>query len=251
METGLDRLNHRVTKFAADKVNQGTVRVLIESVAAASGTTVSFDNQYLYHLLGSGDLIVRHRIVARGDFPEWQPGIKMWLPKVGLQMTIPKEFNRFSWYGRGPFETYPDRKSGAKFGVYCGTVQDQYMPYLVPQDYGNKTDVRWATLMNDRGQGLLITAFPCTNVSVQHFSTDNLTRANQRFQLIPSDRITVNIDHAVTGVGGTPVPTLPKYRVMPGVYEYVVCLRAFSRDEGSPMQLSKRLLPYLTVGFKE
>jgi beta-galactosidase len=251
METGLDRLNHRVTKFAVDKLNQGTVRVLVETIAAASGTTVSFENQYLYHLLGSGDLILRHRIVALGEFPEWQPGIKMWLPKVGLQMVMPKDFNRFSWYGRGPFETYPDRKSGAKFGVYSGTVQDQYVPYLIPQDCGNKTDVRWATLMNDHEEGVMITAFPSTNVSVSHYSTDNLTRANQRFQLAPGDGITVNIDHAVTGVGGTPVPTLPKYRVMPGVYEYLICLRAFSKEAGSPMELSKRRLPYLNTRFEE
>jgi beta-galactosidase len=166
-------------------------------------------------------------------------------------MTMPEGFNRFRWYGRGPFETYPDRKTGAKLGVYSGTVNDQYSPYLIPQDYGNKTDVRWATLTGDRGIGLMFKASPSTNVSVQHYGTDNLSRANYRFQLKPQNRITVNIDQAVTGVGGTPVPTLLKYRVMPGTYEYVICLRPFAENEVSPMELSKRKLPYLNAGFTE
>ncbi len=251
LETGLDRLNHQVLSVAFERVAPGVGRLLIKTVAAAPDSPVWFKSDYLYHVLGSGDLILRHRVVAHGDFPEWQPGIDMWLPKVGLQMTIPEEFSRFRWYGRGPFETYPDRKTGAKLGVYSGTVEDQYSPYLIPQDYGNKTDVRWATLTDDRGVGLMIKASPSTNVSVQHYGTDNLTRANYRFQLKPQSEITVNIDHAVTGVGGTPVPTLPKYRVMPGTYEYVICLRPFAESEASPMELSKRDLPYLNAGFAE
>jgi len=249
METGLDRLVHHVTGCAVEKLDQGVIQVLVETVAEAPDTRVSFKNRYVYRLLGSGDLILRHRVIAHGEFPEWQPGAEMWLPKVGLHLMMPKAFCHFRWYGRGPFETYPDRKTGAKFGVYSGSVQEQYVPYLIPQDYGNKTDVRWATLTDDQGVGLMITAFPSTNISVQHYDTDNLTRANYLYQLTPQDRVTVNIDHAVAGVGGTPVPTLPKYRVMPGVYEYVISLRPFSEDRVSPMELSKRRLPYLDVGF--
>ena len=79
-----------------------------------------------------------------------------WLPRIGLQLKVPSAFRAFGWYGRGPFETYPDRKTGAKIGLYSGTAEEQYEPHLAPQDYGNRTNVRWAALTNgtrrtDRG----------------------------------------------------------------------------------------------------
>jgi beta-galactosidase len=154
-----------------------------------------------------------------------------WLPKIGIQMTLADSLRHFQWYGRGPQETYPDRKTGAKVGVYSGSVDDQYEPYLIPQDYGNKTDVRWAALVDDAGDGLLVVGKEHLNVSVHCFDTDNLTRALYPFQLVRQHGVTLNVDHRVSGVGGTPIKTLPKYRVLPGEFSYSIRLRPFcSRD---------------------
>ncbi len=162
-----------------------------------------------------------------------------WLPKIGMQMTLADAFSDFTWYGRGPHETYPDRKTGAKIGLYSGTVDEQFEPYLMPQDFGNKTDVRWASLTDADGIGLSIGGAEPLNVSVQHYSTDNLSRALYAFQLVRQDGITVNIDHAVSGVGGTPIRTLEKYRVLPGEYRYRVRLRPFSTDDVTATELQR------------
>ena len=63
-------------------------------------------------------------------------------------------YEQFTWYGRGPHETYMDRKEGAQVGVYRGTVDEQFVPYVVPEENGNKTDVRWVTLTNTDGDRL-------------------------------------------------------------------------------------------------
>lgn len=64
-----------------------------------------------------------------------------------------------TWHGRGPHENYPDRKLSANMGVYSGTVHEQYVPYIRPQDNGNKCDVRWVALYQpNTRRGLLARA---------------------------------------------------------------------------------------------
>jgi beta-galactosidase len=169
-------------------------------------------------------VIIKHNVKCVGKMPEW-------LPKIGLQLTLADSLTQFQWCGRGPFETYPDRKTGAKVGVYSGTVDEQYEPYLIPQDHGNKTDVRWAALTDETGDGLFVSGNLLLNVSVHKYSTDNLTRALYPFQLVPQTGITLNVDHRVSGVGGTPIKTLKKYRVLPGEFTYRVRLRPFSNQK--------------------
>lgn len=75
------------------------------------------------------------------------------LLRMGMQLTVPSEYYFMQWFGRGPDETYSDRK-GAKVGIYGGTTVDQYHAYPRPQETGNKTDVRWMRLVNGEGVGI-------------------------------------------------------------------------------------------------
>lgn len=70
------------------------------------------------------------------------------IPRLGMYLTLPKEFNTVEWYGKGPEETYWDRKTGQKTGHYSGKVEAQFHRYSRPQETGNKTDVRWISLSN-------------------------------------------------------------------------------------------------------
>jgi beta-galactosidase len=78
------------------------------------------------------------------------------IPRVGMQMKVPPEFQFMQWYGRGPHETYWDRKSSGEIGLWKGTVWDQMHRYSRPQETGNKTDVRWMSLTNAEGIGIKI-----------------------------------------------------------------------------------------------
>jgi beta-galactosidase len=153
-------------------------------------------------------MILEHEVTPVGKMPEW-------LPRIGIQMVLDPSFDQVKWYGRGPFETYPDRKTGAKVGVYSGLVKDMYEPYLIPQENSNKTDVRWEVLQNGNGLGLKISSSEPFNFSALNVESDNLSRAWYPFQLKPFDGITLNVDYALSGVGCTAISTLNKYRVMP------------------------------------
>lgn len=90
------------------------------------------------------------------------------------------------------------------------------------------------------GDGLFVAGKPHLNVSVHVFSTDNLSRALYPFQLVRQEGVTLGVHHRVSGVGGTPVRTLQKYRVLPGEFAYTIRLRPFSSLEISAQQLSRQ-----------
>jgi beta-galactosidase len=157
---------------------------------------------------------------------------------MGLQLTLPASLSNLTWYGRGPFESYADRKDAALVGLYNGKVADQSFPYTMAQETGNKTDVRWAHLSDASGNtGLLIVAEPVSgtatllNVNARDYTDAALLAAkNPHAQAIERGNTTlVNIDFQQMGLGGddswTP-RTHPEYLLPPtGTYTYSFRLR--------------------------
>ncbi|MEZ4886366.1 MAG: glycoside hydrolase family 2 TIM barrel-domain containing protein [Chitinophagales bacterium] len=90
------------------------------------------------------------------------------LPKVGNEWLVAQDLDRLQWYGRGPEEAYWDRKNELRMGVYSGSVREQFVPYIRPQENGNKADVRWATLTDTLGVGFLVEG-ENLNISAHHY----------------------------------------------------------------------------------
>jgi hypothetical protein len=175
-------------------------------------------------LYGSGDLQIDTRITPLSELPS--------LPRVGLQLRLPEQLNRFTWYGRGPHESYPDRQESAAIGVYAGIVADQYEPYIMPQENGLKMETRWAAVTDARGMGLLAVAAPRFNVSALHYAPEDLTRATHRHLLRPRRETILHLDHRTGGLGSNscgPLP-LPQYLIQPEEMAFSVRLRPISRD---------------------
>lgn len=134
-------------------------------------------------------------------------------------MVLPGGYETFTWYGRGPHESYSDRKEGAQIGVYSGSVDAQYVPCIRPQENGNKTDVRWVVLSNgNSGIGLLAAGVPgdqakfsLLEVSPHHFATEDLAKSAHTDGLKRREDITLNLDCRQSGLDGASCgpPTLP------------------------------------------
>jgi beta-galactosidase len=139
-----------------------------------------------------------------------------------MRFVLPKAYEGMRWYGRGPHESYWDRKSGAALGVYAGTVAEQYVPYIMPQEFGNKTDVRWVSFSDAQGKGLRFRAAPLLEVSAKHFTDHELFAARHTVDLQAHDEIFVNIDWHQMGLGGASCGpmTLPEYQILPGEYQF-------------------------------
>ncbi len=198
-----------------------------------------FECVYTYTIHGSGDVLIDTHVVPGSELPP--------LPRVGLQMCLPGAYNHFTWYGRGPHETYADRKLGAQISVYSGSVDEQYVPYIMPQENGNKTEVRWAALTNDEGLGLLAVGMPLLNVSAHHFTTEDLTKARHTYELKRREDITLNLDYAQSGLGNASCGpgVLPQYLLEAREYRFSLRLRPLSPRQASPVELSKQVIEHV------
>ena len=214
---GIDDLNYKIEQIDIIQADENLLKMNVIETAYTSTNTGGFRNYYSYIIHSDGRIDVSIKSNAQGDMPQW-------LPRIGLQWQLPEQYEEIKWYGRGPYENYPDRKTGAKMGVYISTVKEEYVPYLIPQDHGNKTDVYWVEFTNSKGNGLRIESHKAFNFSAHPYSTEQLERAMYPFQLKNEEVIYLNTDPEVTGVGDTSKSTLLKYRVMPGTYSFAFTL---------------------------
>lgn len=224
-QAGLDRLRERVQRVETVRLSAQAVRITVRSQLRAPGHAAGFDVETAYTVLGSGDVLIDTALDPQGELPP--------LPRVGLQMVVPGRYNTFTWYGRGPHESYPDRKVGAPVGLYRGSVDEQYVPYIFPQENGNKADVRWASLTARGGEGLLVAGETLLNVGALHHTTRDLERAAHTHELTRRRDITLSVDYRQCGLGSAscgPGP-LPQYLVWPEPMRFRVRLRALARGE--------------------
>lgn len=124
------------------------------------------------------------------------------LPRFGMQLSMPAGFDQITWYGRGPQETYWDRKTGGEIGIYHDSVENWNHPYIRSQDVGNRTDVRWMTLLDASGLGLKFAGSQPLSVSVWPFSFADLEKASHAHELPRREFNLVHIDWKLHGVGG-------------------------------------------------
>ena len=221
---GLEHPGHQLGEVTIRELPDKKVRIAMVIYTASPGRGSGFEEHRTYDVSGDGAIELTHKIIPHGNMPAL-------LPKTGLKFLLPNEFSQLEWYGRGPFETYPDRKTGAKVGVWRSTAEDEYVPYLIPQDHGNKTDVRWLSISNAAGQGFRVEASgELLNFSLHQYDTDNLTRAVYPFQLVKPKFLTLNIDYEVSGVGETARRQLAQYRVMPSEKVYMLKFEPISGE---------------------
>jgi beta-galactosidase len=211
--TGLDRMWWMKDSFSWREPDSSSVEVLSRSIHVTGDGRGAFIDNLRYTIGSDGVITIENSLVPNGQMPSW-------LPRIGQQWILDNGLVNISWYGRGPQENYPDRKTGYRIGVYSSTASDMYEPYLKPQDYGLRTDNRWVRVTDAGGTGLEFTGDRPFNFSAQIYDTENLTRAMYTYQLHKADGITLNLDYATSGVGCTAAGVFPEYQVMPGRYDF-------------------------------
>lgn len=150
-----------------------------------------------YTIYGSGDVIIECNVKPSSDLPP--------LPRVGVEFHLEKSIDKIKWYGRGPFECYPDRKVSAHVGVYEDNVGDMHVPYIVPGECSGRADVRWVTFQNKDGYGIFASIYgssPPMQMSASYYTTAELERATHNEELVKGDSIEVHLDHKHMGLGG-------------------------------------------------
>ena len=160
------------------------------------------------------------------------------LPRFGMHLQMPVEYQNMTWFGRGPGESYQDRKSSSFIDYYHGKVIDQYVPYPWPQENGNKTDVRWMAFQNDKNRGLIFKGGQPLEMSGHHYSIRDLDREpSHNFDLPMKNFVEINIDLKQMGVGGDNswgYRPHDEYRLLDDSYTYrysIIPVDEFKGDE--------------------
>ncbi|MHA1659018.1 MAG: glycoside hydrolase family 2 TIM barrel-domain containing protein [Promethearchaeota archaeon] len=214
-------VNRKVMDISAEQLKPQVIFIKVYSEIFNNEKNL----ETIYTIHGNGDVYIENNFTPNKE-----------MIRFGMQMSIPEQFNTMTWFGRGPHETMLDRKTGAAVGIYSGLVENLIHPYVRPQENGNRTDVRWFTMSNKDGSGLLISDVGGTYLSISAwpYTMEDLESARHDHELPHRKSITINIDYKQQGVGGDlpALALLKKESKLKGKIPYSYCfrLRPFTKD---------------------
>jgi len=222
---GLRHLVARAVSFNVEKTEGNTVRIAViadYSGAKAERVAGYATNQPKISPTGEDlppDALVFHVVSAWTVYPDGSVALQsaisatgrdIPLAKIGFTMELPAAYSKAEYYGRGPEENYPDRKTGSFFGRYSRAVKDFFEPYAKPQDMANREDVSWVALRDESGSGVLFTGLGRMSATVLPYSADELAAAAHPTDLPASPgRTRLDLDAAVLGLGGASCGPIP------------------------------------------
>ncbi|MDA0380746.1 beta-galactosidase subunit alpha [Vibrio owensii] len=188
---------------------------------------------YRYQINAQGHLNVELSGERYGDYPHV-------IPVIGLDLGINGNFDQVSYYGRGPEENYQDSRQANLIDVYHSTVADMFEDYPYPQNNGNRQHVRWASLTNRHGTGLLVKPQQEINFSAWFYTNQNLHEAQHTIELEKSGYITLNLDHQVMGLGSNSwgSEVLDSYRVYMDEFRYGLTLMPLQAGDCSAQAMA-------------
>ena len=223
-------------------VNMKAVKTGNHLIAITSDYNIIKDSaqvKIVYTISGDGVVKVEYALTANDSLPN--------IPKVGMQCGINNNDTTIQWYGRGLGENYVDKNYGFDVGVYTLPISRFDEPYVVPQENGNRTDVRWMYLQNESNKnGLLIVADSLLSMSAWPYTEENLNKARHTIDLKAPGFVTLNIDLKQMGVGGNDswsaeAAPLEKYQIPAKNYRYSFFIKPFKEGKQEAGVIAKKM----------
>lgn len=184
---------------------EGKNKSLISMTIKDCGSNINIINEYkllktssyvklIYSINYSGTIEIKYLLIPGKNLPE--------LPEIGMMFILNNKFDTIEWYGKGPNESYWDKNRGEKIGIYKGTVKEQWVHYLRPQECGNKTEVRWGKFINNNGRKIVFKGTPTMELSALPYTPVEIEQYDHDYKLPISDKVIVRINYKQMGVGG-------------------------------------------------
>lgn len=217
----------KLKKLTLSEQNETGISVTIDY--ELTGIAVPYSVEYKIRNDASMQVTASMDMTGR-DLPE--------LPRFGMRLQLPSDLDSLSYYGRGPWENYSDRNESAFLGVYHDNVRNQFTSnYIRPQESGYKTDVRWFSLTNQQGNGILFEGiqpicFSALNHSVESLDPGMTKKQQHPSNLPPDNNVYLQIDYKQRGVGGdNSWGALPheQYRLLDKKYSYSFTIKLLNK----------------------
>jgi beta-galactosidase len=152
----------------------------------------------------------------------------IWLPRFGYEFILPEGMEQIDYFGMGPYENYRDMCHHVKTGLYHSTAAKEYVPYIMPQEHGNHTGVKYLKVFKNNGAGLEFYSEKGFECNVSRYDSEQLTEACHSHELVPKGQTIVRVDYKVSGIGSHSCgpELLEKYRLNEKSFHHRFCLRA-------------------------
>ncbi|WP_340644822.1 glycoside hydrolase family 2 TIM barrel-domain containing protein [Phenylobacterium sp.] len=221
LAAGLDGLVPRKAKVEVSEA-AGSVVVTVTQAWASASLPQAIGHRQDYKITADGRIAVTNRFDVDAALPD--------LPRLGVTLALPEGFERLAWFGCGPGDTYVDRKAAGWIGRFEGTVSGQYVPYVLPQEHGNKTDLRWMAV--EGAEAGLVFVASCEG-SASHFTPADLFAATHTTDLTPRAETWVNLDIRQRGLGTASCgpDTLDRYKIGGGVHVLTYEMRPYAAGD--------------------
>lgn len=199
---GIDTLtNHQLRSFHIARRSDGSIQISTKTFICTPILAWGFRATSSYTITVDGTLTVSIHLVPEGPAPKT-------LPRIGLDLYLGDSLDNATWFGRGPGESYADKKSSQKMGIYRAGTAQLHTPYEVPQENGNRLDTRWLRMADGRGWGLKAirtdasagTSSPF-QWAASRYSAQAIEQAKHPRDLVAKNAVRLRLDVASAGVG--------------------------------------------------
>jgi beta-galactosidase/evolved beta-galactosidase subunit alpha len=244
---GLHHLGHRVegvdihSSGGGAETGGGGAEIVVTTRVAPPSLAWCVHCTYRYVFDGLGRLAISVEGHPEGDGPAT-------FARIGLVTALVPSLREVAWYGLGPHETYPDSKTAGRLGRYQASVGELETPYVMPQENGHRSDVRWCQVSDDH-RGILVTGAPLFGFSAHAWSTQALAEALHQDELVPEPRTWLHLDHRQYGLGSAacgPGPLAP-YVLTSAPFRFAFGLWPLSPLPLDPGPLAAELAKVLTT----
>jgi beta-galactosidase/beta-glucuronidase len=189
---GLHHLRHRLDEVES-RSGDGGAEIVVTTRVAPPSLAWCVRCTYRYVFDGEGRLAISVEGSPEGEAPAT-------FARTGLVTALVPSLREVAWYGLGPHETYPDSKTAGRLGRYGASVEELETPYVMPQENGHRSDVRWCQV-SDGHRGILVTGAPLFGFSAHPWSTQALAEALHQDELVAEPRTWLHLDHRQYGLG--------------------------------------------------
>jgi len=193
-QAGYDRLQPRVYSISCCS-EDGKAVVRAQSVLAAPSLLAGINIGGFITVDGEGTADITLKVSISDDFPG--------LPRFGLRMIMPREYDRVEFFGSGPDESYSDKKAHCFVSRYHMTMETMWSDYLRPQENGNRHCVKWAGITDSFKSGIRLSNPDGFDFSALPYTAREMEEAGRSCDLMPSDKTVVCADYLQSGVGGS------------------------------------------------
>jgi beta-galactosidase len=195
-------------------------RLLVKQIVKCNESAVN--HEQVYSALPGGAILVENTFNVPEDLSD--------LPRLGVVMNLPENFDQVEYFGLGPYENYIDRQTGVWFDQFKDSVDNMHTPYILPQENGARCQASWTALRDADGNGLMIIAPETMQFTVSRFSAQQMYSAKHTNELKAEDCVYLYLDYAQRGLGTRSCgpDTMDKYKLTSGIFRFNFIMAALT-----------------------